>query len=168
MVTRVDYNGYYQLEDENGQPHSPDNDTPAFVTDDGMQAWYQHGVFHREYDLPAIVIAGGRDEWLIRGWRYRKLSNGPAVKWNDGVTPDEYWQWEIKTDSSGNPLPGWLPEDMPWYAAPTFLDELSDAELGNIVASPTPTPSPTVEPTPEPTPEPSVTPEPAPEPSPTV
>lgn len=157
MVTRVDYNGYYQLEDENGQPHSPDHETPSFVSEDGFQCWYQHGAFHREYDLPAVVVENGRHEYWIRGWRYRNLVNGPAFIPNDGISPDEYWQWDIKTDASGTVQPGWFPEDIPWYTAPTFLSELSDAELGIIDPPVSQTPTPSPEPTPEPTPEPSLT-----------
>lgn len=166
MVTRVDYNGYYELQDENGQPHSPDNDTPAFVTEDGMRGWYQHGQYHRVGDQPAVIVEGAQVEYYIRGWRYRKPSNGPAIIFNDPTDdpmnpprPDEYWVWNAKTDEFGVDLPGYGSND-PYYWAPDFLDTLSAEELGDtlIPVSPDPTPTPTETPAPSATPEPSVTP----------
>lgn len=44
-----------------------DNDLPAIIIDDGRMAWYQHGELHRDNELPAVVRPDDDNEWWIRG-----------------------------------------------------------------------------------------------------
>lgn len=53
--------------DEVGRWHSPDGDKPAVVTKHGMQIWAHHGRIHRGGGLPAIIHAGGEEEFVFNG-----------------------------------------------------------------------------------------------------
>ena len=105
-----------------GEPHSPDNDTPAIlhsqyspypqysqefyrngilhrsnglpaiVFKDGGVEYYEYGVLHRDNDLPAVIRADGHKEWRVNG----KLNRGndlPALIDADG---NQYWYQDNK------------------------------------------------------------------------
>ena len=141
-LTKMQYPDYYEWIDVNGVPSSPDNDTAAFVHNDGRSMWYKVGAFHRECDLPAIIdLADNREEYCTRGYRHRDLALGPAIIYTNDSSKNEYWQWNIKTDSQGNYLPLDLPpEVLEWYEGngiplypdiPDFIDDLTESEKGN-------------------------------------
>jgi hypothetical protein len=128
-VTRVDYPTYYELQDENGLPHSPDNDTPALVSKVmDYKAHYHHGLFHRLNDLPAIEAEGQYFEWFVRGYRFRNRLNGPSIIYNPTLgAENQYYEWDVRMDSAGTPLD----PDMV-ITPPDFLDEYTAVELGSV------------------------------------
>lgn len=68
-----------------GKSHR-DNDLPAVIWSDGMQAWYQNGKHHRD-NGPAIIRSDGTQEWCRNGKRHR--DNGPAIIISNG--DKEWW-----------------------------------------------------------------------------
>ena len=58
------------------------------IDKDGDKYWYNcHGQYHRENDLPAVVLTSGYEAWYINGYRHRE--NGPAIIYSDGSK--EWW-----------------------------------------------------------------------------
>jgi hypothetical protein len=67
---------------KNGLYHR-DGDMPAVILANGDQKWYQNDLCHRDNDLPAVVFADGSKRWFKRGLLHR--DNGkPAVIFTDG------------------------------------------------------------------------------------
>ncbi len=60
-----------------------DGDLPAVVWPDGSQVWCKHGKRHRDGDLPAAVWANGTQNWYRHGERHRD-GDLPAVVYADG------------------------------------------------------------------------------------
>lgn len=149
-IVKVQYADHHEwIDSYTNRLQSPDLWTPALVVySTNYQAWFQNGAYHREYDLPAIIFGYGREEWWIRGYRYRLRENGPAIMFNEpsgtiDPTPDQYWYWDVRTDAQGNNWPGF--EDAvppPWVF---WEGALSDAELGIDKDYPLPGEGPTLD-----------------------
>lgn len=134
-IVKVQYADKHEwIDTDTGNTQSPDLWTPAIeVYSSNYKAWMRQGVYHREYDLPAITAIAGREEWWIRGYRYRLIANGPALMFNEpsgtiGPNEDEYWLWNIKYTATGERYAGWEDEIPPNWT--TWEGYLSDAELG--------------------------------------
>jgi hypothetical protein len=69
--------------DANGKYHR-DGDLPAVMLDDGNLYWYQHGLYHREGDKPAVVYSTGAQFWYKNGGLHRD-GDKPAQVWPDGA-----------------------------------------------------------------------------------
>ena len=76
-----------------------------YFTEDGGEAWFQNGKYHR-MDGPAIIWSNGTKEWYQNGKRHRE--DGPAIIWsgernayflNDISYPqiknDVFWRIEV-------------------------------------------------------------------------
>lgn len=85
------------------EPHSPDNDTPAYLNridqisgkiysnDKFDQYFMSHGLIHREDDKPAAIYYDGYQEWYCQDKIHREL--GPATVFikKDGNVWRSYW-----------------------------------------------------------------------------
>ena len=67
---------------KNGEYHR-DNDLPAMILENGDQGWYKDGKLHRENDLPAIICENGDQGWYKNGKKHRD-NDLPAIIYNDG------------------------------------------------------------------------------------
>jgi hypothetical protein len=76
-----------------GVLHGPNN-KPAITYTDGhsgdhpdtcTQIWAQYGTYHRDGDMPCVVMADGSQEWYWCGRRHRSGDN-PAVVRTDGTS----------------------------------------------------------------------------------
>lgn len=94
--------------DEEGQPHSTDDDPGQLTAYPSTLGWYSNGQVHRD-DGPAWVTSEGWvpkiEEWYSRGLRHR--DDGPAVVRNDlgHEEKTEYWHDGILSDTE-EPKPG--------------------------------------------------------------
>ena len=68
---------------KNGKYHR-DNDLPAIILINGCQYWYKNGLQHRDNDLPAVIEANGDLYWYINGKCHRD-NDLPAVIYTDGT-----------------------------------------------------------------------------------
>lgn len=93
IIAQIKQGVHEDLEDTkkwyfNGNLHRQDG--PAVEYKNGITEWYQHGLLHRECDLPAIDLLNGYGEWYIKGKRHR--DNGPAVFYHlEHVEVKEWW-----------------------------------------------------------------------------
>lgn len=55
-----------------------DDDLPAVILRDGKQTWYQNGKKHRENGLPAVIFPNGSRFWYQNGKKHRD-NDLPAV-----------------------------------------------------------------------------------------
>ena len=75
-----------------------DYDLPAVIQPDGHMEWYQHGKTHRDGDRPARVMANGTLVWCQHGGLHRE--NGqPAVIMASG---QQEWFYEGQRHRAGN------------------------------------------------------------------
>jgi hypothetical protein len=72
---------------KHGQQHR-DGDMAAEMWPDGTKWWYQHGAKHRDGDMPAVVWPDGHQAWHKHGKLHRSFDL-PAVVWPDGR--QEWW-----------------------------------------------------------------------------
>ena len=78
----------YELKDDNGHYHSPNNDTPAYWnTTLNERIYYRHGTIHREGDLPAVEIGTTYKAYYKNGKLHRE--NGPAIIYTN--QPPQYY-----------------------------------------------------------------------------
>jgi hypothetical protein len=73
--------------DENDQLHSYD-DKPAIINRHGKMSWYDHGLIHRDNDLPAIITSEYKT-WYKYGKVHRD-NDKPARVFSDGF--EEWYQ----------------------------------------------------------------------------
>ena len=57
-------------------------DGPAFIHDDGTEAWYQNGKLHR-VGGPAVIHSNGEEYWYQNGELHR--TDGPAIIGKNGI-----------------------------------------------------------------------------------
>ena len=60
-----------------------DNDLPAIILGNGSKRWYRNGEFHRDNDLPALMEADGTKKWYQNGLLHRD-GGQPAVIYPGG------------------------------------------------------------------------------------
>ena len=70
---------------ENGLLHR-DWDLPAHIGSKGDKVWFKHGLIHRDSNQPAVVDPDGSCEFYVDGLRHNET--GPAVVNTDGC---QYW-----------------------------------------------------------------------------
>ena len=61
-----------------------DDDLPAVILPDGTKEWYVDGNRHRDNDLPAVIWPSGKKEWYMNGARHR-IADKPAIEDSDGT-----------------------------------------------------------------------------------
>lgn len=99
-------NRYQEVYDDNGNPHRLDG--PAFIGEDGTEAWFVNGLRHR-LDGPARKSPNGKQEWWVNGKLHRL--DGPAGIWLDGS--EEWW---VNNDNITKEVAEWIAENnlLPW------------------------------------------------------
>lgn len=87
---------------EKGEVHR-DDDLSA-VIDQGLLAWFEHGLLHREGDLPAQIIRDGETQiWFKKGKKHR--IGGPACieKRHSFYMGSEQWWFEDRKHREDGP-----------------------------------------------------------------
>jgi len=104
--------------DEKGKYHR-DGDLPAIILDTGELNWYQHGVAHRDGDKPAKMCASGSQSWYKGGKIHRDTldENGTPLP---AIIRHMFKKW-VRDGAFSNPGSEWvamLPDGTKGYYVP--------------------------------------------------
>lgn len=120
---------------QHGKYHR-DDDLPAVIYTTGSQEWYQHGEHHRDGDEPAIINYNGNKFWYQRGKYHREGDKPAAVDW----VGNQFWYQHDKLHRDGDePAIIYTTGGKEWYkqgilhrdnGAPAII-EFKDGKLHN-------------------------------------
>ena len=120
MTIKPDPENTYKY-DAQGELHCDDG--PAITNDEGYEAWYKHGLRHRE-DGPAIIDPyDGSQEWWFEGDLHRE--DGPAIEYEDG-----YKEWWLHGKQQPSPDTPRLSAEEQRYLEETITPIREDYQIG--------------------------------------
>ena len=118
MTYEIDNDGTQYWRNSRGQFHRIDG--PAYISTDGVHAWWTNGQRHR-IDGPAVIHADVSQHWYVNGRRHR--IDGPAVIHADGGQ-----EWVINNMCVTDTIAKWMLEQQvvwPWDSSTQTLFTLT-------------------------------------------
>jgi hypothetical protein len=93
--------------DENGQYHR-EGDLPAVMLDNGGRQWWMHGKVHRDGDKPAVEQANGTRVWYINDVVHREALDEQGAPLPSII--DDRWKWAkwVRNGVFSNPGHDWV------------------------------------------------------------
>jgi hypothetical protein len=73
-------------------------DQPAVIYKNGIKEWYINGLKHRNNDRPTVVYANGEKHWYVNG-KIHRVNNQPAMMFKNG---EKRWYINDKLHRNNN------------------------------------------------------------------